>query len=232
MFKQQKFKVDQDLEYKKFDQINLDSKITKNIGLYIWGKPGVGKTTFLNKFKKDIHSRNNSLNKDYELNPNKYVIESNGIKYSYMPKMLNVHFCNMQQLVSDFKWNWNRDKDESKKTNKIPNFVKADVLLIDDLGAEHAHSSTYEYIYELFNKRFDYIQKNKDKKMYTLISSNFSIQELTEKYIRCFDDINAERLISRISGLINYEINFIGIDKRWNEIKTDKEIDTEELEFD
>ncbi|WP_339021412.1 ATP-binding protein [Spiroplasma endosymbiont of Atherix ibis] len=54
-----KFNVDQDLDYIKFNSLFEKVKQKenfKNNGIYIYGKPGVGKTTFINKFVENSKS--------------------------------------------------------------------------------------------------------------------------------------------------------------------------------
>ncbi|WP_339021251.1 hypothetical protein [Spiroplasma endosymbiont of Atherix ibis] len=53
------FNVDQDLQYKSFEKL-LNFK-SKEKGLYIFGKPGVGKSTFLLNFAKNIKNQKISI---------------------------------------------------------------------------------------------------------------------------------------------------------------------------
>jgi|GEM_PF-5228658 len=76
------------------------------------------------------------------------------------------------------------------------------------------HASTYPYIFDVFEKRFEIIS-NSSEPMITIISSNSSIEELEERYKKIIqNDLFIERLFSRIRGLINKQILFVGTDKR------------------
>ncbi|WP_339020155.1 ATP-binding protein [Spiroplasma endosymbiont of Atherix ibis] len=60
-----KFNVDQDLDYIKFNSLFEKVKQKenfKNNGIYIYGKPGVGKTTFINKFVENSKSNSEIVN--------------------------------------------------------------------------------------------------------------------------------------------------------------------------
>lgn len=100
----------------------------------------------------------------------------------------------------------------SSYRNNISKFANASLLIIDDLGVEFIHESTYSYIYEIFEKRFE---KLESKKLTTIITTNYSLEKLQQKYNKKLgDEVSTERLFSRIEGLLNKYIEFIGEDKR------------------
>lgn len=186
------FNVDTDMNYESFSKIlNFESK---EKSLYIYGKPGVGKTTFLKHFAKNISQIKNSFE---------------GIE---IPKF-TIMFFNVNDWIKDVQKSWKYEDSLPIKIN-----TQVDILLVDDLGSEFFHNSTIPYLLDLFEERFEFTQKNLSTSA-TIITSNYSILELKEKYLKNLNDkVSVERLFSRIEGIINLSVDFIGTDKRKGKI--------------
>ena len=123
-------------------------------------------------------------------------------------------FFNMQKFISDIQASWSKKYSDSTQVieNNISKFANASLLIIDDLGVEFIHESTYSYIYEIFEKRFE---KLESEKLTTIITTNYSLEKLQQKYNKKLgDEVDTERLFSMIEGLLNKYIEFIGEDKR------------------
>lgn len=197
-----KYNVDNNLEYKNLlEKINLK----KNNGLYIYGKAGVGKTTFSKELvklyetqKQNLKQKIKDLDDEYNVNDKLYKqrlkdkkmeptpwMEINN-KYGSFEKWKEVEcsfpekikmdqiseeknkleevlkqfiapvFFNMQKFISDIQASWSKKYSDSTQVieNNISKFANASLLIIDDLGVEFIHESTYSYIYEIFEKRF------------------------------------------------------------------------------
>ncbi|WP_342274800.1 ATP-binding protein [Spiroplasma endosymbiont of Cantharis lateralis] len=184
------FNVDLDKNYQAFDK--LLTLQTQNKNIFIYGKPGVGKTTFLYDFSKKINNQK---------------VEISGYK---VPKF-NIMFFNVNDWIKDVQKTW---KEENTFEGSIKINTQANILLIDDLGSEFFHKSTMPSILNLFEERYEHVQKNRNNSI-TLITSNYSLDELKDKYSNLVQDKAAiERLFSRIDGVIDKEIRFIGKDKR------------------
>ncbi|ABC01851.1 ATP-binding protein [Mycoplasma capricolum] len=175
---------------------NLKSNSTS---CYIFGLPGVGKTYFVNNLVNQMKLEfNNNNNKDFWKKT----------------ESLDVEFINLAELVEKIKNSWNSKFTDSKEVlqNQIRRLINCKVLVIDDLGVETLSQGVYPYIFELFDKRYDLFTK---KELITIITSNYSPENLKKYYNKKLDVVNVERLISRVFGLFNYNfINFIGTDKR------------------
>lgn len=87
-------------------------------------------------------------------------------------------------------------KDETQETENI--LINADLLILDDLGAEFSTAYTVSAIYNIINSRIA-------RGVPTIISSNLSLEELKQRY--------PESVASRIIG--NYVVvKFVGDDIR------------------
>ena len=258
------YDIDQDLDYK-----NILNKLdlTKNNGFYIFGKPGVGKTTFGKKIQSSYKTKIETLQQQitkleqaYEVQNELYQqrLTANNIqtttifnaikKYGSweaweknecsfaenieMNKIMEAKkqlekkknslklpiFMNMQKFISNIQDSWAKQYIDATKNTEtaIIKAAHANLLILDDFGAEFIHESTYPYIYELFEKRY---QNLANKKLTTIITSNYSLAQLKHKYVKKLaDEIAVARLFSRIEGLLSQEIQFLGFDKRKNKI--------------
>ncbi len=81
------------------------------------------------------------------------------------------------------------------KTNYLDKIMMLDVLVIDDLGAEHMTSWSRD---EVLGTILQYRMENR---LLTLFTSNLSISELERFYSRDKSEVNARRIIDRIKFL-------------------------------
>ncbi|AUB32042.1 AAA family ATPase [Spiroplasma floricola] len=183
-----KFNVDQDLDYTKFDSLFEKAKQKenfKNNGIYIYGKPGVGKTTFINKFVENSRS--------------------------------NFELVNVSQWIKSHQSAWENGY-EGIYAPSPSRLAQKQILILDDLGSEFIHKSTLPYIYNLLNERFE--KSKQDNTLITIITSNYDLDKLEKNYSTKSDNITSSRIISRLKGLMNLNIEFEGIDKRYsNEVE-------------
>lgn len=182
----------------------------------------------MNKFTFNLDndlSLTKFLNNDDFKNKSIFVSGSVGVGKTMLGNILmghakvidgkSVQFVNMHNFIAKKQEEWNKDFNDSIKTKEKINF-HADLLVIDDLGAEFIHSSTIGYLYEFFENRFAALNKNHNLK--TIIISNYTTEAIYQKYSNVFkfDPIMGQRINSRLSGLFDIEINLLGKDKRIN----------------
>ena len=82
---------------------------------------------------------------------------------------------------------------------KADKYMNADLLIIDDLGTEFITQFTVSCLYNLINTR-------QNKGLSTIISTNFSPDEISRKY--------EDRLYSRLMGSDTTVLMFVGKDHR------------------
>lgn len=95
----------------------------------------------------------------------------------------SVIFGNSQNIISDLQSEEFNEKKETQYTKKA--VLNCDLLIIDDLGTEVLNQSRIAILYNVINSRLL-------SKLPTIISSNFTLDELEEKY--------DQRIFSRITG--------------------------------
>jgi DNA replication protein DnaC len=80
-----------------------------------------------------------------------------------------------------------------EKDGLLDNFLKSDLLIIDDLGSEIVFNNvTLEYLYLVLNERLE-------KGLHTFISSNLLMEEIIERYgERIFSRIFSDNIVGRI----------------------------------
>lgn len=86
---------------------------------------------------------------------------------------------------------------------------EADLLILDDIGAERATAWVAEQLMELVNYRYS-------NKLQTIFTSNYSLQELAAHLAANGDTVTGERIASRIMGMA-MAVPVIGEDWRANE---------------
>lgn len=152
----------------------------ENTGMYLYGKCGVGKTFLSFAFA------------------NSYAeIANKKISFVYIPEFVNI-----------IKSGFNNPIDKEKGITITEYAKNCDVLVLDDLGAEHATDWFYSnYLLNILNIRAA-MQK------ITIFSSNYSIEQLRGLIIkRCKADdkeIICDRIIDRIKVLVNND--FVHVD--------------------
>ena len=90
------------------------------------------------------------------------------------------------------------EDDEEAYKDTLDDILSCDLLIIDDLGTELANSFTVSELFNILNLRFG-------NSLSTILSTNLSLEELTEKY--------SERVTSRIIGSCDI-LRFFGDDIR------------------
>lgn len=102
-------------------------------------------------------------------------------------KSLRINFVKFGELVNSARKSYDknyytrRDAEDYLKT-----INQSDLLIIDDLGTEKNTEFVDQFIYELIDHRYEY-------ELPTIITSNFSLDEISEKY--------HERIASRIVAM-------------------------------
>ncbi len=123
-----------------------------NLGVYIYGDTGVGKTYLCSAICK------------YALEQGKYV-----------------EYYSMKSLVEILdNYNFNNDTKFSKPAEDAykkayQNLFKCDILILDDLGTELRNKSTISELFYIINERMA-LQKK------TVISSNIALEDIAEVY--------------------------------------------------
>lgn len=148
---------------------------TDSENLYIYGPVGTGKTYLLNCIAKEV-----------------------------MDRGLSVVYLSESDLVSDIlEHRFAYSENKLRLRNKIDMIYTADLLIIDDLGANNTNDTSISAILEALNKRLV-------NRLPVIISSNFNPEDLRINY--------DQRIYSRIIG--NYFIKRLyGNDLRiriWN----------------
>lgn len=95
----------------------------------------------------------------------------------------SVIFGNSQNIISDLQSEEFNEKKETQYNKRA--VLNCDLLIIDDLGTEVLNQSRIAILYNIINSRLL-------SKLPTIISSNFTLDELEEKY--------DQRIFSRITG--------------------------------
>jgi DNA replication protein DnaC len=109
----------------------------------------------------------------------------------------SVVYGTAQNILSDLQ-NENFGRDDNLRYYERA-VLNCDLLIIDDLGTEFKNSYTVACLYNIINSRIS-------AKLPTIISTNFSADELEEKY--------DQRITSRITGEYN-KLILVGNDIRY-----------------
>lgn len=119
---------------------------------------------------------------------------STAVGISVIKKGYDVLYRSVQSLIDDFE----EVQFKGGKSNEVKGYYDADLLIIDDLGAEMSTQFTVSCIYNIINARMN-------KRKPTIISTNLTQQELRDRY--------ADRITSRLFGEY-IPLVFIGKDIR------------------
>ncbi len=113
----------------------------------------------------------------------------------------DVVYESVQTIFADFEYDRFRNS-YSSEAGRADRYLKAELLILDDLGAEFGNQFTVSCLYQLVNTR-------SIKGLSTIVSTNLSARELMERY--------DQRLTSRFLG--NYRIlQFVGQDVRFQNL--------------
>lgn len=150
-------------------------------GLYIFGPYGIGKTYTTIAFANDLAREGKKI-----------------------------VFCFLPLLVMDIKEGINNEQVKAKTSKIIQNMKKADVLFLDDIGAEKGSNWIYsEHLFIVLNYRMEH-------KLPTFFTSNLSIEQLKTKLVTNCGQIPGNRLLQRILATTNNKtFKLEGINKRY-----------------
>lgn len=142
--------------------------------------------------------------KDFsECSPSLFMFGATGLGKTFLSgciarELLNkgysVAFDSIQNYVREIE----REHFGRSENDTLGALLRADLVILDDLGSEFSSNFNEPAIYNIINSRL-----NMGKP--TIVSSNLSLEELSKRY----DD----RIISRITGMF-YTLRFIGEDVR------------------
>ncbi len=96
------------------------------------------------------------------------------------------------------------DTDYSERFNEV---MRAPLLLLDDIGAEHLTPWSRDEVLEPI------LQYRMDQELPTFFTSNYSVKELEKEFIINDDKIKAKRIIERINQ-VSEPIELIGKNRR------------------
>lgn len=110
----------------------------------------------------------------------------------------SVSFITVPELLLDIKDTFHMDLVER---DIFDHYTNVNVLLLDDLGAEKSSDWVIQCLYIIIDRRY----RNMDQEQATIITSNLSLSELSDRLHR--------RLASRIRGMcLGFKMN--GPDRR------------------
>ena len=119
-------------------------------------------------------------------------------------KGFRVLYCTAQDILRKIeRVHFSRTMEEDETLQAV---LGADLLILDDLGAEYNTQFNVATVYNIINSRINYGRP-------TIISSNLSSQELEERY--------SQRVVSRLLTQYTY-LRFIGEDVRQKKLKEKK----------
>lgn len=123
---------------------------------------------------------------------------SSAIAREVISRGFDVLYNSAQNIISDFEYDqFRRGYGQSEPQGQ--KYLECELLIIDDLGAEFVNQFTIATLYNLINTRYN-------KGLSTVISTNLSAKELSEKY--------EGRIYSRIIGSGYKLMYFKGKDSR------------------
>jgi DNA replication protein DnaC len=96
----------------------------------------------------------------------------------------SISFESISELFYFFKQSFGKNEEENEKVENLSN---TDILILDDIGVEKTSDWALSVLYLIINRRYE------NKKL-TLITSNFSLEELATK-------LGDDRITSRISRM-------------------------------
>lgn len=184
------------MDEKKINDFLLKS-INNNteIGLYLYGTTGIGKTHKIISYCNEMIYQNKKK-----------------VAYIFLP-----------QFVGEIKNNFSENPSNNKTL--IANCCLADILVLDDFGAEYASAWFYlNILLVIFNYRFEndkkiiFISNFEPKKIATIMKKKL-LSNSSSKFDRENIDIIINRLVDRMWKLFDFkEASYIAKSRRTNKI--------------
>lgn len=193
--------------FEKANRAQIDEKIWKltapffsDEGLYIYGKPGTGKTHLCAAMIREFYSRfpkqRQWLGDDHR--HAEYVPPPD-------PRLITVPDLFMKIKASFGKkeaeadhWDSHISEKEMNESQLIQKFSTLDVLFLDDIGTEKTTDWAQQTLYSIIDYRYR-------EMLQTVITSNLSLNELSDK--------TGDRITSRIAEMCRV-IELKGKDRR------------------
>jgi DNA replication protein DnaC len=169
------------LNAKNKENYNLTLKVSKDPqeSYFVHGKAGTGKTVFVVQLVKKLLLE---LQPEYETN----ILE----------------FVRMVDLIRDAQRSAMNGDEGWQYRQKMKMYKEVEYLVIDDIGVEKNTDFVDSVVYDIIDTRYG------DKKI-TYFTSNYSLEELGNKY--------HSRIASRITEMCNFGANVLeltGLDLR------------------
>lgn len=176
--------------------LNLKNNLDLTKGYFIHGSQGCGKTVLAIQFCKDFLSK-------AKLDLDEMVTREDGTSaYRYDRETAHVRFISFLDIIKIARNCFGEDLYNAKR--EMDDLKNYELLVIDDLGTEKQTDFVQEVIYELIDHRYNYLRK-------TLITSNYSLKEISSKY--------HARIASRIAEMCEIISPKDQSDKRLNNLK-------------
>lgn len=185
----------------------LPEKEPWQLGYYIWGKVGTGKTTLaLHIIYQDAE---NIIDK-FGINVLKRTTTNNRLKFELDTSYLWT-FVTATDMVSEVRAAKHFSSD-SNELEILRWYSEKEKLVIDDLGSERISKDSEEVLFIILNER-------SRRGVQTIITSNLSLQDWRNRFQSDEYDqkgrLAGERLVSRMSGMLK-AIEITGPDYRRN----------------
>lgn len=189
----------------RFLRVKSDSKRAQPLfdgkWLYLWGNNGVGKTHAACQAAKAYLVRNTKRD---------VIKDSHGERLGSMRCCVSFHFTDAQGMLSEVTSSWSRwDMNEDEVKSRL---AGVDLLILDDLGKGVPSEWAAETLFDVINKRWSGNSDDNTKKKLTIITSQYGITELYERYRKAGSE-TLSAMASRLKGECE-EIHLQGQDRR------------------
>lgn len=169
--------------------------------LYLYGENGRGKTYTACQAAKAYLVKNTKREK---------FVDTDGSKKDGMMICPSFHFTEAQSLLSDITSSWSRwDMNEAEVKSR---WTGVDLLILDDLGKGVPSEWAAETLFDVINKRWSGNSDDSTKRKLTIITSQYGITELSERYRKAGSE-TLSAMVSRLKGECE-EIPLQGQDRR------------------